>query len=248
MDDVEEVTPTAPRPLRRRLLIQDWLDVTMLHWEADPDLVQRQLPAGTRPDLIDGRTYVGLIGFRMRRLGFGPGPGLPHLGDFLETNVRLYSVDDEGRRGVYFCSLDAERLLPVIGARVAMRLPYMWSSMRLDRDDDVLTYYCTRRLPRPTAQSVMRVRIGPPLPTPSALDHFVTARWGLHTRWYGRTLYLPNVHEQWPLRSAELLTLDDPPETGLLARAGFEVTGPPLSAVYAPKVSVRFGPGSVLPT
>lgn len=226
------------------MLIQDWLDVSMLHWEADPALVQQLLPSGTRPDLLEGRTYVGLIGFRMRRLGFGSGPGLPYLGDFLETNVRLYSVDEAGRRGVYFCSLDAERLLPTIGARVALRLPYMWSKMRLDRADDLRTYSCVRRLPRPPAASAMRIRIGAVLDPPSALEHFLTARWGLHTAWYGRTLYLPNEHEQWPLHAAELVSLDDPSETGLLARPGFEVDGPPVSVLYAPKVSVRFGPAA----
>ena len=38
-------------------------------------------------------------------------------GSFLETNVRLYSVDEHGRRGVVFRSLEADRLLPVLTAR-----------------------------------------------------------------------------------------------------------------------------------
>src|SRR3712207_7653855 len=63
---------------------------------------------------LGGVTYMGLIGFRMEGLGFLRGPGVPYLGTFLETNVRLYSVDRRGRRAVVFLSLDAERLLPVL--------------------------------------------------------------------------------------------------------------------------------------
>ncbi len=242
----EEITSTAPRPLRRRLLRQQWRDVSMLHWRADAEAVARLLPAGTVPDLLHGTTYVGLIGFGMFGLGFGVGPAIPYLGTFLETNVRLYTVDVAGRRGVYFCSLDAERLLAVIGARVGVRLPYMWSRMRLDRSADVLSYTCRRRWPRPAVRSTMRVRVGAQIDEVSELDAFLTARWGLHTRWYGRTIYLPNVHETWPLHRAELVDLHDPVDGGLLAAAGFRIESAPVSALYARRVSVAFGPATVV--
>ena len=199
----EPVTPTAPRALRHTLLAQSWLDVSMVHWVADPDVVQRLIPGGTRPDRLDGTTYVGLIGFRMRRLGLGPRPALPYVGDFLETNVRLYTVDGEGRRGVFFCTLDASRLVAVLGGRYAARVPYVWSRMRFEQVGDLVGYRCRRRWPGPPAASAMRLRVGAVVAAPSELDHFLTARWGLHTSWYGRTIYLPNVHEPWPLRRAE---------------------------------------------
>ena len=40
------------------------------------------------------------------------------------------------------------------------------------------------------------------------LDDFVSARWGLHVRWWGRTLYVPNRHEVWPVHDAEVLELE----------------------------------------
>ena len=49
------------------------------------------------------------------------------------------------------------------------------------------------------------------------LDEFLSARWGLHVRWWGRTLYVANQHEPWPIHDAEVLELDD----GLLARSGW---------------------------
>ena len=233
----EPITSTSPRPLRRSSLVQRWEDLTFLHWSADPADIAPLLPRGTVPDVLDGVTYVGLIGFRMVGLGFLSGPGLPYLGTFCETNVRLYSVDEQGRRGVVFRSLEAERLLPVLAANAVLQIPYKWARMRFHRDGDVLRYSSRRRAPgRP--RNEMSVRVGEPIAEPSALEHFVTARWGLHERTYGRTLHLPNVHGAWPLHRAELLTLDDE----LLGTAGVaQPTRPPDSVLYSPGVAVRFG-------
>ncbi|MEU8242419.1 DUF2071 domain-containing protein [Actinoplanes missouriensis] len=241
---IEDVTAETVRPVLRSLLVQRWVDLSFLHWAVDPALVAPLLPAGTVPDTLDGVTYVGLIGFRMVGLGFLRGPGVPYLGTFCETNVRLYSVDGRGRRAVVFLSLDAERLLPVLTARATLRLPYMWSRMRLTRRGDVLDYTSRRRWPaRPEAVNRMTVRVGEPIAEPTALEHFVTARWGLHTRAWGRSLHLPNEHPRWPLHRAELLTLDDT----LITAAGLPAPfGPPDSVLYSPGVPVTFGAPDVL--
>jgi uncharacterized protein YqjF (DUF2071 family) len=243
MPPVEPVTPEAVRQVTRSILVQGWHDLAFLHWPLDPLTVAPFLPEGAYPDTIDGVTYVGLIGFRMVGVGFLRGPGIPYLGTFCETNVRLYSVDDEGRRGVVFLSLDAERLLPVLVAQTGLRLPYKWSSMRLRKDRDILRYSCIRLGTGRRVTSRMGIRTGTPIVEPSPLEHFLTARWGLHVRAFGKTLYLPNVHPQWPLHRAELLGLDDE----LVTAAGLpKPVGPPVSVLYSPGVDVRFGTPSAL--
>jgi uncharacterized protein YqjF (DUF2071 family) len=89
----------------------------------------------------------------------------------------------------------------------------------------------------------MAVRVGAPIEAPTPLEQFVTARWGLHTRAWGRTLHLPNEHPRWPLHRADLLDLDDSliPATGLPAPVG-----PPVSVLYSPGVPVTFGSPSHL--
>lgn len=69
---------------------------------------------------------------------------------------------------------------------------------------------------------------------------FLTARFGLHTTRLGRTLYLPNTHDPWPLVAADLVALDD----DLLATAGLPglVERPPDSVLYSSGVRTRFGP------
>lgn len=227
--------------MRRTLLTQSWLDLTFLHWAVAPEVVRPLLPTGTRADVIDGRTYIGLIAFRMYRIGWMGLPGLPWLGTFPETNVRLYSVDDAGRRAVVFLSLDAARLLPVLTARVGFRIPYVWSRMSVRRrPDDVFEYQSRRHRPgKPSVRSYIRVKVGQRVREPSAAEHFMTARWGLHYAPLGRTLYLPNEHPRWPLYRADLLELRE----NLVAAAGLpEPAGPPDSVLYSPGVPVRFGP------
>lgn len=237
---VEPVTPLTPRPVRWSPLLQWWREVTFVHWAVDPASIAHLLPAGTRPDVLDGVTYVGLVPFRMHPIGGAVGPALPYIGTFYETNVRLYSVDGRGRRGVVFRSLDATRLVPVLGAQLSARLPYMWSLMRLQRVGDVITYSCRRRWPRGATSRVV-VRVGSPI-RPTLLDHFLTARWGLHTSWHGHTLYLPNEHPRWELHRASLLDLDD----SLVAAAGIAPSGAPVSVLYSPGVPVRFGTPTVV--
>jgi len=235
----EPITPDPVREVPRTLLTQSWLDLSFLHWAADPADVAPLLPPGTVPDTFDGLTYVGLVAFRMYRVGWFKVPGIPYLGTFPETNVRLYSVDRQGRRGVVFRSLEASRLLPVAAGRGAFRLPYMWARMAIHRDADTLTYTSRRRWPGPRGtRSRIAVRVGEPIGEPTALEHFLTARWGMHNAFFGQPVYLPNTHPRWPLHRAELLGFEDE----LVAAAGLPpLTGEPVSVLYSPGVPVRLG-------
>ncbi|MET8176723.1 DUF2071 domain-containing protein [Streptomyces clavifer] len=235
----QAVTPDSPHPALSSLMTQSWLDLAFLHWAADPAEVAPLLPAGTVPDTLDGLTYVGLVAFRMHRVGLFRLPGLPYLGTFPETNVRLYSRDSEGRRGVVFRSLDASRLIPVAVARTMVRLPYVWSRMEVRRDADTLTYTSRRRWPGPRgAHSRIVLRTGERIEHPSALEHFLTARWGMHTTFFGRRTYLANTHPRWPLHRARLIDCDE----SLVTAAGLpEPVGEPVSVLYSPGVPVRFG-------
>jgi uncharacterized protein YqjF (DUF2071 family) len=237
--DAEPVTRTAP-PLRGRVISsQDWRDLTFLHWAIDPARVARFMPPGVHPDVHEGRTYVGLVPFRMVGVGIGRGPGLPWVGSFLETNVRLYSVDETGRRGVVFLSLDTERALVVPAIRTVIGVPYRWARMRLGRDGDLLTYEARlRRLGSRPASRVV-VRVGAPREA-TALDDFLTARWGAHVRRRRGTTYVPNRHEPWPLRDADVVELDDQ----LMASVGLPgiTERPPDHVAFSNGVHAEFGP------
>ncbi|MET3803850.1 uncharacterized protein YqjF (DUF2071 family) [Nakamurella sp. UYEF19] len=233
------VQAVAP-PLRGAALsAQRWANLTFLHWPVEPDAVQRFMPAGVRPDVIDGVTYVALVPFQMR--GAGPGGRLrvPYFGDFCETNVRLYSVDDEGRSGIVFRTLESDRLSTTLLARWGLGLPYTWSKMRAVHAGDLWRYTSARRWPRTgrhPLRSELTVRVGDPV-EPTPLEVWLTARWGLHTRLAGRTVWIPNEHGAWPLHSADILGLDD----DLVAGTGIPVTGEMLRPLFSPGVRTTFG-------
>jgi len=204
----ESVSVSAPDLRRPHIMRQQWRDVAFVHWAVDPAAVVRFFPPGVEPDVFDGRTYVGLVAFRMVGAGFAHGPAVPWAGTFLETNVRLYSVGATGRRGVVFLSLDADRAVVVAGARAVFGLPYRWARMGFCADGPDRTYTARLRWPGPTATSRLVVRVGDAV-VDGPLEQFLTARWGLHVAHLGRTWYVPNAHGIWPLRTAELLELDD---------------------------------------
>ncbi|MBW0113069.1 DUF2071 domain-containing protein, partial [Pseudonocardia sp. KRD-182] len=191
-----------------------------------------------RPDVVHGRTWVGLVPFRMVLAGFAHGPGVPWAGTFLETNVRLYSVDDAGRRGVVFLGLDTDRAVIVAGARTVFGLPYRWARMRHRAEHGVHRYATRLRWPGTRAESRVGLRPGGPA-ADGELERFLTARWGLHVAHLGRTLYVRNAHPPWPLRTAEITELDD----GLVASVGLGhlVHGPPDHVLFSDGVPVCFG-------
>ncbi len=236
-DDAVSFLVTAP-PLPRPVLFdQFWADLAFVHWPVDPEGVAHLFPPGTRPDVFtDGLTYVGLVPFVMRHTALGSSVRLAYFGSFAETNIRLYSVDDAGRHGVLFRSLETERLAVVGFTRTVLGVPYTWAKMRVRCSGDRISYESVRRWPRRGLRCGLTIQVGEVV-EPTPLEVWVTARWGAHTRKGGRTWWVPNEHVQWPLHAAEVLALND----DLLAASGVEPAGERLRTLFSPGVHAQFG-------
>jgi uncharacterized protein YqjF (DUF2071 family) len=234
----DPISTIAPDLTSRSVASQRWSHLVFLHWRVDAADVAPLLPAGLTPDTFDGSSWVGLIPFALDRATVFGSPPVPYFGDFVEVNVRLYAVDERGRRGVVFVSLEASRLAAVFAARAIFALPYIWSRTTLERNGERFDYRARRHgASHATSRIVARTSDVPVLDDP--LADFLTARWALFTRVLGRTLYLRNHHEPWELFEAQLVTLDD----GLLHAAGFPALAgrAPDSVLYSPGVTTRFG-------
>jgi uncharacterized protein YqjF (DUF2071 family) len=231
------VSPTAPPLTGPALFDQSWLDLFFLHWAVDPAVVAPFMPRGVRPDVFDGATYVGLVPFRMVGAGLGHRHPTPYLGTFLECNVRLYSVDDEGRHGVVFRSLEATRSLTSMAARWGYRLPYTWANMHVRRRGDRWWWRSDRRYPLGGGSMRLEAQTGEEI-EPTDLEVFVTARWGLHHEAFGATWWTPNEHDPWVLHAAKVVEL----RQDLVAQAGIVVADQPtLRPLYSPGVYTAFG-------
>ncbi len=236
------LSPTCPTPIPRAWLRNRWDDLAFVHWSYDPADVQALLPHGLRVDTFDDgagpRAWVSLVPFRMRQAGPSFLPALPWISTFAETNVRTYVVDAAGHRAVWFLSLDAARLPVVAFARWTIGFPYVWSTMTIERSGDRWTYDTRRRRwPRsPGAATRLVIEAGAVI-EPTALDEFLTARWGTVAEWRGQLRHHPVDHPPWTLRAATIVELDDSAVTA----AGLSVpTGDPIARFAAP-IDARFG-------
>jgi hypothetical protein len=219
-------------------MYQTWSCISFLHWSYEPAVLWQLLPYRLRPQTFDGRAWVGVTPFLLEDLRTPVAPALPWFTSFPETNVRTYVVGPDGREGLWFFSLDAARLEPVLVARSTYALPYMWSAMTVERDGAIVRYRSRRRWPGPTpATSAITVEVGDPLGRGELgeFDHYLTARWQLYTT-LGPLLARSNVeHEPWPLHRAVVREL----ESNLLTAAGLPAPeGEPL-VHWSPGVHTR---------
>jgi hypothetical protein len=234
---IEPITPGPPRRVRIPVMRQRWLHVALLHWETDPGAARARLPTGVDLDLFDGRAYVGLVALTMD-VALPGGLPVPFLGPFPELNVRLYTVDRHGRRGITFCSMDAGRMLPAVAGRWAYGLPYRWADATATRRGQTVTYDLRRRWPgsdHPRCR--LTVRVGDRLARPSPLEEFLSARWVLHWAAAGQSWWCPVDHPPWGLHTASLESLDDQ----LVAAAGLPVSGGPVTVLWSPGTRSKLG-------
>jgi uncharacterized protein YqjF (DUF2071 family) len=234
MASLEPISAVSRHHIRFALLRQTWRDLTFLHWPYDPALVRPLVPRPLELDLHDGAAWIGLVPFSINGLTLPHAPAVPWLSHFPETNVRTYVIDNAGRRGVWFFSLDAARLAAVLGARAAYALPYFWARMRVETRSEAVRY-TSRRLAGPPAAADIEIRPGEPIPEPTPFEIFLTARFRLFSRRAGRILRADIEHPPWPLHRAAVISLQET----LVRAAGLpDPFGPPL-AHFAPRIDVR---------
>ena len=210
---------TAPPLPHHPVTFHRWRDVVLAHWRVDEADAARGLPEGVRPDVVDGSAWACLGAWTFGATTVPPLPPLGRLGDLHEVAVRVLTVDDAGRHGVFYHSIDTQHAGAVPAGRLGIGLGYVWSRAGSRTVDGVVAHRAERRLPlagrRP--RSRLAVRPGPEMVAPDALAVALASRWGVHARHLGRTTWWRTANEPLPLHAAELVELDD----DLLALAGF---------------------------
>lgn len=234
MAALEPISAAPPQRLRFAVTRQTWRDLTFLHWPYEPALVRPLVPPPLELDLHDGAAWIGLVPFVISGLTLPRAPAIPWLSRFPETNLRTYVADREGRRGVWFFSLDAARLSAVLAARAAYALPYFWARMRVETSAKSIRY-TSERLAGPRATAEIEIRPGAPIADPSHFEIFLTARFRLFAERAGRILRADIEHPPWPLQHGEVGCLRE----SLVRAAGLpDPIGSPL-VHFARSIDVR---------
>ncbi len=232
-----QISPDAPLTISRPLMLQRWRNLTFLHWRYPPDVIRPLIPKQLELDIFDGFAWVALTPFQLTNLRLPNLPPVPWISHFAETNVRTYVRGADGERGVWFFTLEADRLVAVLGARWWFHLPYRWAQMQVIRSRDQVTYRSKRS--RWFGQGISKIVIEPGERLRAGeLDNFLTARYRLYATYQRQLAYGQIDHEPWSLREARVARL----EQDLFVNSGVpQPTGEP-HVLYSASLDVRIGP------
>ncbi|MEM7163728.1 MAG: DUF2071 domain-containing protein, partial [Bacteroidota bacterium] len=115
-----------PLPQAKWKFYQEWKDTVFLHWNVSAEKLRRWVPTELEIDLIEGKAWVSLVAFRMKKVhprGLLP---LKVISDFEEINLRTY-VQFKKKAGVFFLSIEAGKKISSTIARKVSFLPYRYS-------------------------------------------------------------------------------------------------------------------------
>jgi uncharacterized protein YqjF (DUF2071 family) len=230
------LAPRATAP-SRPLGYHHWHDLLFVHWSVPAETLADLVPRGLTLDTYADRAWIGLVAFRMSGVRPWWFPALWPLSAFPETNVRTYVRCGDEEPGVWFMSLDAARLLPVLVARATWHLNYFWARMSVARVGKRVTYR-SRRIGRTAAHAHLAAEIdGPPdRSATGSLDHFLLERYVFYNpRPDGRLQQGRVRHQPYGVSPARLVTC----EQSLLAAAGIETTDSPCHVAFSPGVDVE---------
>ena len=166
-------------------MTQNWEDLLLLHWPLPPEELSPTIPDDLSLDLFEGQAWASVVGFRLTNLRLSGLRAIP-WSDFLEVNLRTYVRDREGRRGVWFHSLDSSDLPAVLGARILYGLRYFHSRITMQKTAGTLSFESGRRSFRGRAGASLAATLPPegkdsPLAR-SPLDQFLLERYRFWAR------------------------------------------------------------------
>jgi uncharacterized protein YqjF (DUF2071 family) len=216
-------SPNGRRPL---IMHQRWESLLFLHWRISADAIQQTLPPGLTVDTFDGSAYLGINPYFLRNVRPVGLPALPRFSHFEELSVRTYVFDETGTPGVWFYSLNCNRPLAVVAARMVGSLPYHAAEIRALRGEWI-GYGCRRRGTTEIAHYKYRGAGPNHDPDIDSLEFFLLERYYLFAyRKSSQTLMRGQInHPPYRYRDAELpelsgipaqldgfTTLDDSPD------------------------------------
>lgn len=199
-----------PRPF----LTARWLNLCILSYKVDADLLAPYLPRGLQLDEFNGAPVASLVAFQFHGTRV-KGVRWPGHVNFPEWNLRFYVrrplPDGAARRGVVFVREFVPRAAISLVARWVYNEPYTTVPMRddvgFDHDTDLHAHYTLRYAGRDHS---LRVAAGPVpmIPDESSAEHFFKEhQWGYGADRRGRLLEYEVRHPTWairPVRKCEL--------------------------------------------
>ena len=237
MDDLLAHTEHRPWPVpaRRWSVAMRWHDLLFAHWPVQADQLRPHVPAELEIDTWDGWAWIGVVPFRMSGVRHRLFPDRCSMA-FPELNVRTY-VQQGGKPGIWFFSLDADNRLAVRAARMWYGLPYFDARMTV-RDRDGRIQYESMRTHRAAPPAKLHMAYAPVgtvfYAAPSTIEHWLIERYCLYSAKRGRVGRGDIHHPRWPLQLAEA----DFDRNTMAEQIGIQLPGPPALLHFAKQQAV----------
>ena len=227
----------APFPNGPWTLYQRWENLLCMHIPVDPDELAPHVPKELELDIYDGYAWLSVFPFQVRDMQFRGLPTFPYFDDFLELNVRTY-VRYKNIPGIYFFSLDAEKTIPVIGARMGT-LPYYKARMKLAEKNGWIHYQSRRQHGSPAYFKGKYKAISEPAePMLATLDYWLLERYYLFNTVGNTVVHVGIHHLPWkPARASAVYEIG-----GINSLLPGDIKGDPVLAHYVEALDVIFWP------
>ena len=225
------------RPAKTAVIRQAWKNLLFLHWEAPASQLQALLPSGLHIDTHDGKAWIGIVPFFMRRVRPAFLPSVPGLSNFLELNVRTYVYDASGTPGVWFFSLDANHGIACSLGRRLFNLNYRNAKIQAHEED--WTHFRAHRNGSSDGATYRYRSTGSGrIAKPGSLDFFLTERYALYSSSkHGSQLWRGRVHHKpYQLHEVKIESYSSIPITW---NRQSPVAGPPQHKCASPGVDVE---------
>jgi uncharacterized protein len=225
---------------KKPLLLGNWQRAVFIHYETDPDVMQRQIPFEL--DLWHGVAVVSVVAFSMRRLRPVFGGRLTErlllpIANHEFLNVRTY-VRPGGQPGIYFMAEWVNNPLSLLLGPRVYGLPYRYGGIFYEHQHErgrLAGRVAGSFAYAGTLAAETKFRACPP----DSLDEFLLERYSAFTRCGGINRMFNIWHEPWPQSAVELKV-----EDGLLRQTGLWFDGARrMGAHYSPGVAnIWMGP------
>ena len=183
-----------PMPERKFSLQQNWVDLTFMHWEVDPDILRKHIPDDLEIELFEGKAYVGVIPFKMEKVRPRFLPSISFISNFPEFNIRTY-VKKNGKGGVFFLTLDAHSHVTCTYAPFAYGLPYNYSKCNFSIDKNGFYSWNSKRKSNAVKLEGVSKPRGPMLKAKKgSLEEFLFERYCLYVSKKGVTYRAYTCH------------------------------------------------------
>jgi uncharacterized protein YqjF (DUF2071 family) len=185
-----------PMPERSHALVQEWRDLTFMHWEVEPEALMPHIPKGLEIDLFQGKAYVGTIPFVMKNVRPRMLPPLPGVSTFPEFNIRTY-VTKNGKPGVLFITLDAQSRITCWHAPRSYGLPYRYAKCKLNASNEKYSWKSRRTSDGVELEGECEIHGESRVAEKNSLEYFLFERYSLYTEHRGKLHMAYTLHAPW---------------------------------------------------